>query len=243
MKQTHYDDVYPWDTRARQQSAKPYGFLEFAGDFFQVFQEKRQSHLEDLKQRYRDCDFLDPKARPAIQAQLRFPHYQDAELKRLAQQKADEQQVFPRDHLFPVYPLGALTTLEEFDAPQVINTLYEVFCSGKFNPEFMQHFQRVLKKVELRKLRGSYDVDFKNTSKDPIGLDSYGLFALTLAMHFSKTSGIGRYQSLSTLLKTNDHLLSEKENLSSPLELISTYTSVQAEQEFLKQVIEARGIQ
>ena len=62
-----------------------------------------------------------------------------------------------------------LDELNEFESQKVIGTLYhKVSKNEDLNPNVKQHFWRILKKADLRRLTESYDRNFRNISKNPL---------------------------------------------------------------------------
>lgn len=232
---------YVWDTKEHLKTAKPYGFVEFTDNFFQNYQTKRQRNITNLKDKYIKTDPANTPNLTAIQVQLRFPQYQDPELSKIAQH-VSKSQASPQEELFLAYTLRDLKTLSEFNTTKAIRTVYEAFYEGNFNTAYLQHFRKILKKAEVRKLKAAYDYNFKNISKKHVSFEDFGFFALTLALHFAGTNTPERFQSLSTLLKINDFLSSESKSLGNPLELILTYTSLKAEQQFILEIMQERGL-
>ena len=113
-----------------------------------------------------------------------------------------------------------LQTLDEFDSSRVIATLYNVSMGNKaFSSNQLRHFWRLLKKADLRKLTSKYNSDFKNTSQQVLPLREQVELVSTFLM-FSQTKTPGYLQALSTALKLNDFIISEKDKLSSSAQAI-----------------------
>ena len=129
------------------------------------------------------------------------------------------------------YSAEDFETATEFNSSRVIRTLSSEFQRrGLLEGKMLEHFRRVLKKAELKKLRVSYDSGFKNTSDAQVPMLDLVYLGVALGIH-AQTRERGYLQSLSTLLKLNDFLVSERDNLSSRLEAGVLAKSLALEQE------------
>lgn len=197
---------YIWDTKEQQNSIKPYGFIDFSGDFLKNYFSKRNQAINFLKKRIS---------------------------KRFDLTKKLPTRLFCK----PVYSQKELKKSNIFDVSKVIRTLYNSFSqTGDFNEIEQLHFERILKKIELKKLREVYNHNFINTTTKPLDLESYALFSITLGMHSQKKKP-GYLQSLSTLLKLNDSLLSKKENVIGSLEKLILPLSLKTEREEVEKLM------
>lgn len=141
-------------------------------------------------------------------------------------------------HLNNGYSLEELTELTEFDTPKVIRTLYGILIEdGSLDNLTSHHFWRILKKVEVRKLKQKYNINFINTSKQPLDLESYAVLSLTFGL-YARNRNNGYLQSLSTNLKLNDFLISRKDDLISPLEQAVLLSSLELELEEVNKIRE-----
>jgi methionyl-tRNA formyltransferase len=128
-----------------------------------------------------------------------------------------------------------LTADSSFKTKDVIRSLESINLYDQ--PRAKEHYDRILKKVEVRKLRDGYDSSFKNISAIPLDFDSWS----ELALLFSKDAqegNFGHLQSLSTLLKTNDYLISELGNLS-PYSQDNLRTSLLSERSLVSHVVDS----
>jgi len=118
----------------------------------------------------------------------------------------------------------------------MIRTLYSNL-RDKRSPQGreLDHFQRVLKKADLRKLRKSYNHNFKNDSIEAIELEDWAYLGMVLG-HYALSEDKGYLQATSTLLKVNDFLVSQIDNLQSPLEKAAVLESLRIEQEQINKV-------
>tara|TARA_Y100000310_G_scaffold340129_1_gene434895 strand:- start:863 stop:2203 length:1341 start_codon:yes stop_codon:yes gene_type:complete len=121
-----------------------------------------------------------------------------------------------------------LKELQDFESMDVIRTIHHRLSNNEqLDETTLNHFWRILKKADLRKLTKKYNQNFKNTSKEDLGLEGHALLALTLGM-YAKIGGEGYLQALSTSLKQNDLIISRREGLTS-LEQAITLASLELE--------------
>ena len=126
------------------------------------------------------------------------------------------------------YNQTKLESLESFETARVVDTLYENGSIRRFTPLELKHFWRVLKKADLGKLTTRYDKDFINVTKKELDVQSKTLLSLAL-LDYSATKSPGYLQALSTSLKLNDSLVSEIDQLKSPLERVALSCSLERE--------------
>lgn len=147
--------------------------------------------------------------------------------KRVLEEISKPTEIF-RENDQRIYSDKDLENLNEFNSEEVILTLYKAIQKEDgFNKSELRHFWKLLKKIELRKLRKSYNKNFENTSREEVSNGSFAFFALTLG-EYTKSKKNGYLQALSTLLKANDLLVSRKEEFG-PLEKTLLLTSLQTE--------------
>ncbi len=105
------------------------------------------------------------------------------------------------------------TAMEKFNTGEKVETkqLLEELCyylfSGEDMAEYRDMFEELRRMSELRKLKNSYGGKFGGSGAD---VETYVFLANALSLHHETT---GDLQSLSTLLKTNDRIISMKEDL------------------------------
>jgi len=139
------------------------------------------------------------------------------------------------------YSEEELKSLDKFETAKTILNLYSTMINGKdFSEIQLKHFWRILKKVEVRKLRRGYDSNFINTNKEDLDLESKAILSFTL-MKYSQTKQKGYLQVLSTALKLNDTLISEKENLN-PLESSLLLESLKLEKQQVEELAKEKGV-
>jgi len=136
------------------------------------------------------------------------------------------------------YSLEELKSLLLFETSKITKSFYhELNKNRKLEGILLEHFWKILKKADLRKLTGAYDSDFKNAKK-PFGLENHALLALTFGM-FSQTNERGYLQALSTSMKKNDFLLSRINELVNYVDRGIVLTSLELEKD---QVINLRNM-
>ncbi|MGA1823331.1 MAG: hypothetical protein ACMUIP_01620 [bacterium] len=233
---------YYWDTHKQQNAGKPYGFIDFPHNFLNSYRESRHRALDYLKQKYkRLADDKESTIGHALKIQtMVFQH--------MGQHGLDYgEPIFPHNFTIedtePVVSSYALLDLEKlvaFDACTMIRTLFTMLLREKDiqDPRALEHYRRILKKMELKKLRKEYNAQFINTIKEDISLECYGYLGLTAGLYALG----GDIQSLSTLLKINDFLISEKENVSTLLEVVLTSISLQLEKSHVEKLAKEKGI-
>jgi methionyl-tRNA formyltransferase len=142
------------------------------------------------------------------------------------------------------YSESELRELEEFQTEMVIETISDSLKKRRYLKEKeLEHYKRILKKTELKKLRISYDRNFINTSKIELNTQSLAYLGIALGRH-AQSKEAGYLQSLSTLLKINDYLVSKINTMESPLERAVTLESLRLEREGIddaKEFIPSKG--
>jgi len=217
---------YVWDTEEQQGKDKPYDFVPFPDKFLKVYLEKRKNHIEDIQKNLSKTNITQEEA---IQIILRFPKFFE---------DIGEGWQGDRDGtLIETYQNPR--ELEEINVPRMIRTIYEqTYTNGRLENEVMNtHMNKIIKKVEVRKLRKGYNRNFINTTKDPIEIEDFGYLALTLGIN----SG-NNLQALSTMLKINDYILSRVDELKTGLELTLAYISLMIEKEQIEKLSKLRGV-
>jgi|TARA_B100001971_G_C18211988_1_gene551326 methionyl-tRNA formyltransferase len=182
-------EIYPFDTEEHQSNRKPYGFVEFQPNFFDVYLNKRKGVIRSLRESIKESSFS-----------------------------------------VPTNPSIILKELQEFESIDVIREVYHRLDNNEqLDETTLNHFWRILKKADIRKLTRRYNKRFRNTSREDLGLEGHALLALTLGM-YAVAGGEGYLQSLSTSLKQNDLIISRREGLTS-LEQAITLASLELEVE------------
>lgn len=227
---------YIWDTKEKQSSEKPYGFVDFSSDFFKGYLSSRDLAMDRMIESYISSDPDPGHIAQIVQIAKRFPKYVCERL----EEKLDllNDNCTKEDRLRPVYSLDEIVRSDRFSASRMISTLYEKAYAGEMiDGVFMDHYKRLLKKAELRKLRAEYNSDFLNVSKEDISFKDKAYLAICLNLN-SKPSEL---QSLSTSMKLNDLFASEANRLS-PLSSLLAYVSLNLEREKILSIIAERGI-
>ena len=202
---------YIWDTDAQQRSTKPYGFVDLPDDFLEVYRKRRMKAVSFLKEK----SHLLTQIENAVNGQL-------LQVKTILREWVDSNKISG-----PRYSLGELRNLNEYDTRIVIKTLFLMMLEDKSinDTKALEHYRRILKKAELRKLRKHYNASFLNVSDDDMGLEYYGYWGATLGLYALG----GDIQSLSTLLKMNDFLVSQIKNFKSAAEFFLAGVALQLE--------------
>ena len=232
-------DIYIWDTYEQQQNDEPYGFIDFPQDFLSIYLDKRQQNINQIKMRLLQGS-QDDKLGLSLQIQKLFAEQVEEELSRYFRELASQVPTdLLRDDIICVYTQEELQNAEQFNTGKVIRTLFEILCKeSEFKSDIAsKHYRRILKKAETRKLVQQYDADFINTSTEEPDIESYSYLGLTLALYSNQD-----VQSLSTLLKVNDYLLSETDRLISSLEKTLVYISLSIEKKQVEKLAAKKGV-
>lgn len=140
------------------------------------------------------------------------------------------------------YSEEELKTLDKFETAKTISSLYSTAIQSKpFSEIQLKHFWKILKKIEVRKLTTGYDSNFINATKELLPVKDYAYLSLVFLL-YSKPKNLGYLQALSSALKINDFLISQKDNLTDPIIKSLISVSLQLEQEQVEKLAIEKGV-
>jgi hypothetical protein len=220
--------MYIWDAKDQQRLPRPYCFTDLPDGFLDLYRTKREKSIEFLNKQYALFGNIENGEADQI---LKLANILR---KRTGNDVARLPAFIPLDackkkmeNKNQPYSSTELQNLKEFETSKVIATLFLLAADASVisDRKAQEHYRRILKKVELGKLRKYYDSHFLNRSDEGISMECYGYLGLTLGLVALE----GDVQSLSTFLKVNDFIMSEKESLANALEIFLACTSLKLE--------------
>ena len=236
---------YPYTTKEQQALKRPYPFVDYGGkEFFSAYKKTRETAIEELEEQ--NLDALETNSsgvEDILELQGRYGDLIDGRLRREIENLSRRTGYKTKNHEFD--PREWYARLQEQEEIDIEDAVYNLHLTLSSNPDALQPgmeylLRRILKKAELRILRKSCDWDFKNTSQEEPSLETYAYLATTLLLMARKT---GDTQALSTALKLNDFLISQRDQFSTVKESFLTYIALRLELQEITRLADSKGVE